>query len=71
MATKKTWSTGEELRIALEGLPPNANAAATCRAHGIHSAAFVSGGSSTANFATFGSEGACPSDAVGPTEGEG
>lgn len=71
MTTQRTWSTEEKLGTVREGLPPNANAAAICRAHGIHSAAVVSGGSSTANFASFGSEGAFSSDAVGPAEGEG
>jgi transposase len=40
MTTRKRWSGEEKLRIVLEGLRPNANVEAVCRAHGIHSAQF-------------------------------
>jgi transposase len=38
MTTRKRWSGEEKLRIVLDGLRPNANVKAVCRAHGIHSA---------------------------------
>ena len=40
MTTRKTWSSEEKLRIVLEGIQPNANVEAICRAHGLHSAQF-------------------------------
>ncbi len=40
MTTKRTWSGEEKLRIVLEGLRPNANIEAICRAHGVHSSQF-------------------------------
>ncbi|MCI4353000.1 MAG: transposase [Thermoplasmata archaeon] len=38
MTTRRTWSGVEKLCIVLEGLGPNANIEAICRAYGIHSA---------------------------------
>ena len=40
MTTKRSWSAEEKLRVVLEGLHPNANVEAVCRAHGIHSSQF-------------------------------
>ena len=40
MTTRKTWSGEEKLRVVLEGLRPNANIEAICRAHGLHSSQF-------------------------------
>ncbi len=40
MTTRKNWSGEEKLRVVLEGLQPNANVEAICRAHGLYSATF-------------------------------
>lgn len=40
MTTRKPWSGEEKLRIAFEGLRPNAYVESVCRAHGIHSVPF-------------------------------
>lgn len=40
MTTRKNWSAEEKFRIVLEGLRPDANVEAICRAHGIHSSQF-------------------------------
>jgi transposase-like protein len=40
MTTRKIWPADEKLRIVLEGLHPNANVEAICRAHGLHSSQF-------------------------------
>ena len=37
MTTRRQWSASEKLRIVTELMAPNANVAAICRAHGMHS----------------------------------